>query len=152
MLVSVYSGICVYLSLLHLSNHGSSGALHLICVMFLCRRGFGENEIFGTFQKRDPLETGSMHSSLDPLKRSIHASQKFLQKQMTFSLPILTSFFPRRQKVSVVVGQPIRFKETDTLDDAVVDKNHMLYLTSLRKLYEEYKGQYGDKDVELRIL
>lgn len=113
--------------------------------------GFGENEIFGTFQKHDdPLDTDSTHF-LDPLKRSINASQKILQKKMTFSLPILTHFIPRRQKVSVVVGRPMRFEETDCSDRAV-DKNHRLYLESLRKLYDEYKGQYGDENVELRIL
>ena len=103
-------------------------------------------------QSKDPLNSESAHSVVDPLRKSIHAAQKNLQKKMTFSLPILTNFIPRRHGVTIVVGKPIRFEETNVSDRAAVDKNHKLYLEGLRKLYDEHKGAYGEKGVELRVL
>ena len=46
----------------------------------------------------------------------------------------------------------VRFEDTNGSDQDAVDKNHKLYLESPRKLYDEYKGAYGEEGVELRIL
>ena len=144
---------------LYLSNRKGfvKVAMETGCSIVPCL-GFGENNIFDTAkmaQSKDPLdssESESVHSVVDPLRKSIHAAQKHLQKRMTFSLPILTNFIPRRQGVTIVVGKPIRFEDTNGSDQDAVDKNHKLYLESLRKLYDEYKGAYGEEGVELRIL
>ena len=71
---------------------------------------------------------------------------------MTFSLPILMNFVPRRQGITIVVGKPIRFENTNGSDRAAVDMNHKQYLESLRKLYDEHKGAYGEEGAELRVL
>ena len=141
---------------LYLSNRKGfvKMAMETGCCVVPCL-GFGENSIFGTAmmaQSKDPLDSESTHSVVDPLRKSIHAAQKSLQKKMTFSLPILTNFVPRRQGVTIVVGKPIRFEDTNGSDRAAVDKNHKLYLDSLRKLYDEHKATYGEEGVELRVL
>lgn len=141
---------------LYLSNRKGfiKVAMETGCCVVPCL-GFGENSIFDTAmmaQSKDPLDSESTHSAVDPLRKSIHAAQKSLQKKMTFSLPILTNFVPRRQGVTIVVGKPIRFEDTNGSDRAAVDKNHKLYLDSLRKLYDEHQGTYGEKGVELRVL
>lgn len=100
-----------------------TGAVPVPCL------GFGENDIFKTYESR-----------------SLMYWQERLYKIMSFSLPILTSIFPIRHPIDVVVGEPVGFR------GKTVDECHQEYLEAVRQLYEKHKANYGYKDVPIEFL
>lgn len=103
--------------------------------------GFGENQAFAVAK---PSEPGSKMFML----------QRSLCKLLSFSTPILTSPFPQRKPIHVVVGQPIVFNSLQakltgkTLEEACFQE----YKLALENLYNEHKSMYGYDDVDVEWL
>ncbi|XP_037368939.1 diacylglycerol O-acyltransferase 2-like protein 6 [Talpa occidentalis] len=62
-------------------------------------------------------------------------------------------FLPFNRPITTVVGKPLPIPKIEKPDKKTVDKYHALYTSSLRKLFDEHKVQYGLPETqELTIL
>jgi len=118
-------------------------ALETGCSLVPCI-GFGENDIIETVYDTDVISSSPSKSSYPILLKL----QTLLKNYMTFSLPIATHIFPRRKKLTVVVGNPIQF---DCNKQEGVDECHQRYINAVQELYEKYKEQYGYGNVKLTM-
>ena len=107
--------------------------------------GFGENDLYHTLYDEN-LKTGS-----SDFMSGLFYVQEVMQKFFTFSLPIVTHVFPRRTKISVVVGEPMHFQKVEVIDEEVVNMYHQEYLDTLRQLYDKHKDRFGHGDIPLEI-
>jgi len=103
--------------------------------------GFGENDIFDTY-----VAGGTTTGSTTTLHWARRLQDRFLAL-CSFSAPLWTNLAPNRVPLNVVVGSPIRFGSSTSVDDC-----HALYISALQDLYEEHKDSYGYRDVPLEIL
>jgi hypothetical protein len=108
---------------------------------------FGEVDVFNSLE----VEDGSWLSRLQ--KRFKHFSN--------FGLPIFWArgifnysfgLLPHRKSINTVVGRPIEVEKNPSPSREEVTALHGLYMTELRKLFEEYKEAYcSDKNAVLEI-
>ncbi|KAM5290799.1 diacylglycerol O-acyltransferase 2-like protein 6 [Glossophaga mutica] len=52
-------------------------------------------------------------------------------------------FLPFNRPITTVVGEPLPIPKIKNPDEKTVDKYHTLYISALRKLFDQYKVQYG---------
>ncbi|KAI9006090.1 diacylglycerol acyltransferase [Gaertneriomyces semiglobifer] len=95
---------------------------------------FGENDMFYQVTKESfPF---------------LYEIQQELRKYLTFALPIYWGryglLFPRRVRLTTVVGRPIHVPQNPEPSREEVDKVHAEYTQALVELYTEWKGDYGD--------
>lgn len=105
--------------------------------------GFGENDMFETIDNQsEGLVSGSLYKM-----------QVWMMKKMSFSMPLMTHFFPKRVSLFCVVGRPIHLRDLKCDEPSVelVRKVHGEYVEALKALYEEYKEEYGN-GVELELV
>ena len=95
--------------------------------------GFGENQTFKIY---------------NPPKGSFLAKlQAMLCKWFSFSTPFITSPFPQRKRVHVVVGKPVHFDDSPLS----IEECHAHYLKAVEELYNQHKGKYGHEHIPLEI-
>ena len=51
-----------------------------------------------------------------------------------------------------LVGEPIPVEKRENPSEAQVDDLHQIYMDRLRKLYDDYKPQFGKADIKLVFL
>ncbi|GMH68303.1 hypothetical protein TrRE_jg5716 [Triparma retinervis] len=103
--------------------------------------GFGENELYHTLDNGG----GGMGGGL-------YKAQVWAMKRMSFSFPIMTHLLPRREKIVVVVGEPIggpydqKGRERKIIENPTqeeIDQLHKRYVEGLEKLWNDHKDEYG---------
>ncbi|XP_054430182.1 diacylglycerol O-acyltransferase 2-like protein 6 [Pteronotus mesoamericanus] len=52
-------------------------------------------------------------------------------------------FLPFNRPITTVVGEPLPIPKINKPDEKTVDKYHALYISALRKLFDQHKVQYG---------
>lgn len=90
------------------------------------------------------------------LSQCLSFGPKFLEpwgRKWRFSLGLLygiaKSPIPRRVRLLMVVGKPVKVEKTARSDpnfQAVVDSTHQAYMDALQALYDKHKGLYGWED------
>ena len=58
---------------------------------------------------------------------------------------------PFRKPINVVIGAPIPVERCVNPSRDQVNELHANYISSLRRLYEEYNVAYGDPEIRLAI-
>jgi 2-acylglycerol O-acyltransferase 2 len=100
---------------------------------------FGENRAFSIASVSKPGGT-------------IFKLQHTLCKLFSFSTPLLSSPFPQRNPIHVVVGQPIRFDSLNSKvnDEELVESCFSEYKLAVETLYNEHKSLYGYNQIPLK--
>ncbi|KAI0489820.1 diacylglycerol acyltransferase-domain-containing protein [Xylaria cf. heliscus] len=109
---------------------------------------FGENELYDQLQ---PQEHPFMHKI-----------QMFVLKVWKFTLPFLhgrgifnydVGLMPYRRPLNVVVGAPIKVRQSASVDLEEINRLHGLYVAELQKLWDRYKDEFApDRKEEMQIL
>ncbi|XP_077552101.1 2-acylglycerol O-acyltransferase 2-like isoform X1 [Haemaphysalis longicornis] len=108
---------------------------------------FGENDIFRQLK--------------NPPGSTLRRLQEKLKSIAGFSPPIFYGrgifqytwgYMPFRNKITTVVGKPIRVDKKEDPTEEEVDQLHEEYVASLRQLFENHKEQCGFKERTLRIV
>jgi 2-acylglycerol O-acyltransferase 2 len=144
------------------SLEAQPGTLHLILkdrkgfVKIAVRTGadlvpvvaFGENDLYDQLQPQE-----------HPL---VHKVQMFILKVWKFTVPFLhgrgvfnydVGMMPYRHPLNVVVGAPIKVRQSSHVDDAEIDRLHALYVAEVQKLWDQYKDKFAaDRTEELQIV
>lgn len=103
--------------------------------------GFGENEIF------DTIYASSSDNTMTLWQRMLWNAQQRWMKCFSFSVPIISNIIPNRAKVTVVVGAPIEFDPSSSVDEC-----HALYLKKVKALYDKHKDQLGHGHVPIEFV
>ncbi|KAI0553303.1 diacylglycerol acyltransferase-domain-containing protein [Xylaria curta] len=109
---------------------------------------FGENNLYDQLQ---PQEHPFMHSI-----------QMFILKVWKFTLPFLhgrgifnydVGLMPYRRPLNIVVGAPIKVRQSSSVDMEEINRLHGLYVAELEKLWDRYKDEFApDRKEEMQIL
>ncbi|KAI1170542.1 DAGAT-domain-containing protein [Nemania sp. FL0916] len=109
---------------------------------------FGENNLYDQLQ---PQEHPFMHQI-----------QMFLLKVWKFTLPFLhgrgifnydVGLMPYRRPLNIVVGAPIKVRQSLSVNLEEINRLHGLYVAELQKLWDRYKDEFApDRKEELQIL
>ncbi|KAI1108868.1 diacylglycerol acyltransferase-domain-containing protein [Nemania sp. NC0429] len=109
---------------------------------------FGENDLYDQLQ---PHEYPFMHRI-----------QMFILKAWKFTLPFLhgrgifnydVGLMPYRRPLNIVVGAPIKVRQSSSVNMEEVNRLHGLYVAELEKLWDRYKGEFApDRKQEMQIL
>ncbi|KAI1826420.1 diacylglycerol acyltransferase-domain-containing protein [Xylaria intraflava] len=109
---------------------------------------FGENNLYDQLQ---PQEHPFMHRI-----------QMFILKVWKFTLPFLhgrgifnydVGLMPYRRPLNIVVGAPIRVRQSSSMSNEEINRLHGLYVAELEKLWDRYKDEFApDREEELQIL
>ena len=96
--------------------------------------GFGENELFHTVDNETP-----------GLGRNLYKLQVLMMKHFSFSAPVVTNLLPKREKVVVVMGQPISTKGSKCSEPSqeLIDRIHKEYCEQVERVWNEHKDLYG---------
>ncbi|KAH8158949.1 hypothetical protein CIB48_g9294 [Xylaria polymorpha] len=108
---------------------------------------FGENNLYDQLQ---PQEHPFMHRI-----------QMFILKVWKFTLPFLhgrgifnydVGLMPYRRPLNVVVGAPIKVRQSSSVDLEEINRLHGLYIAELEKLWDRYKDEFApDRKEEMQI-
>ena len=99
---------------------------------------FGENELY------DQLSPDE-----HPL---IHKAQLVIKKLLGFTIPLFfargvfnydVGMMPYRRPLNIVVGRPVKVVQARKPDEAYVDEIHAAYVTELRRIWDEWKGEFA---------
>lgn len=109
---------------------------------------FGENDLYDQLQ---PQEHPFMHSI-----------QMFILKVWKFTLPFLhgrgifnydVGLMPYRRPLNIVVGAPIKVRQSSSVGLEEINRLHGLYVAELEKLWDRYKDEFApDRTEEMQIL
>ncbi|KAI8630425.1 diacylglycerol acyltransferase-domain-containing protein [Xylariaceae sp. FL1651] len=109
---------------------------------------FGENDLYDQLQ---PKEHPYMHKI-----------QMFLLKVWKFTLPFLhgrgifnydVGLMPYRRPLNIVVGGPIKVRQSSSVNAEEINRLHGLYVAELEKLWDRYKDEFApDRKEEMQIL
>ncbi|KAI0537983.1 diacylglycerol acyltransferase-domain-containing protein [Xylaria digitata] len=109
---------------------------------------FGENDLYDQLQ---PQEHPFMHRI-----------QMFILKVWKFTLPFLhgrgifnydVGLMPYRRPLNIVVGAPIKVRQSSLVSLEEINRLHSLYVAELEKLWDRYKDEFSpDRKEELQIL
>ncbi|KAI1334008.1 diacylglycerol acyltransferase-domain-containing protein [Xylariaceae sp. FL0016] len=109
---------------------------------------FGENALYDQLRPRE-----------HPL---VHKLQMFILKVWKFTLPFLhgrgifnydVGLMPYRRPLNVVVGAPIKVRQSDRVVPEEINRLHHLYVQELEKLWDRYKDEFApDRKEEMQIL
>ncbi|KAI0447024.1 diacylglycerol acyltransferase-domain-containing protein [Xylaria telfairii] len=108
---------------------------------------FGENNLYDQLQ---PQEHPFMHRI-----------QMFILKVWKFTLPFLhgrgifnydVGLMPYRRPLNIVVGAPIKVRQSSSVDLEEINRLHGLYIAELEKLWDRYKDEFApDRKEEMQI-
>jgi hypothetical protein len=59
---------------------------------------------------------------------------------------------PFRCRLTVVVGPPLALPQSDSPSEALVQKYLDIYISEMRRIFEQHKAAAGHKDLVLRVL
>ena len=59
---------------------------------------------------------------------------------------------PYRRPLNVVVGRPIKVWQQGKPEDKYVDEVHGLYVEELRRVWEEWRGEFSPGTEEMEII
>ncbi|KAI0159681.1 DAGAT-domain-containing protein [Xylariaceae sp. FL1272] len=109
---------------------------------------FGENDLYDQLQAHE-----------HPM---MHKIQMFILKVWKFTLPFLhgrgifnydVGFMPYRRPLNIVVGAPIKVRQSNSVNQEEIDRLHGLYIAELEKLWDRYKDEFApDRKEDMRIL
>lgn len=109
---------------------------------------FGENDLYDQLQ---PHEYPFMHRI-----------QMFVLKVWKFTLPFLhgrgifnydVGLMPYRRPLNIVVGAPIKVRQSSSVSLEEINRLHGLYVAELEKLWDRYKDEFApDRKDEIQIL
>ncbi|KAJ8106362.1 hypothetical protein ONZ43_g7091 [Nemania bipapillata] len=109
---------------------------------------FGENDLYDQLQ---PQEHPFMHRI-----------QMFILKVWKFTLPFLhgrgifnydVGLMPYRRPLNIVVGAPIKVRQSASVNQEEINRLHDLYVAELEKLWDRYKYEFApDRKQEMQIL
>ncbi|KAI1190012.1 diacylglycerol acyltransferase-domain-containing protein [Nemania serpens] len=109
---------------------------------------FGENDLYDQLQ---PHEYPFMHRI-----------QMFILKAWKFTLPFLhgrgifnydVGLMPYRRPLNIVVGAPIKVRQSSSVSLEEINRLHGLYVAELEKLWDRYKDEFApDRKAEMQIL
>ncbi|KAI0022406.1 diacylglycerol acyltransferase-domain-containing protein [Xylariomycetidae sp. FL0641] len=109
---------------------------------------FGENNLYDQLRPRE-----------HPL---VHRIQMFALRAWKFTLPFLhgrgifnydVGLMPYRRPLHIVVGQPIKVRQSSSVDPDEINRLHGLYVAELQKLWDRYKDEFApDRKEEMQIL
>ncbi|KAI0915113.1 diacylglycerol acyltransferase-domain-containing protein [Ustulina deusta] len=109
---------------------------------------FGENDLYDQLQ---PQEHPFMHRI-----------QMFILKVWKFTLPFLhgrgifnydVGLMPYRRPLNIVVGAPIKVRQSSSVNVEEINRLHSLYVAELEKLWDRYKDEFApDRKEEMQIL
>ncbi|KAI0106209.1 diacylglycerol acyltransferase-domain-containing protein [Nemania sp. FL0031] len=109
---------------------------------------FGENDLYDQLQ---PQEHPFMHQI-----------QMFILKVWKFTLPFLhgrgifnydVGLMPYRRPLNIVVGAPIKVRQSSSVNLEEINRLHGLYVAELEKLWDRYKDEFApDRKEEMQIL
>ncbi|KAI0428099.1 diacylglycerol acyltransferase-domain-containing protein [Xylaria sp. FL1042] len=109
---------------------------------------FGENNLYDQLQ---PQEHPFMHKI-----------QMFVLKVWKFTLPFLhgrgifnydVGLMPYRRPLNIVVGAPIKVRQSSSVNQEEINRLHSLYVAELEKLWDRYKDEFApDRKEEMQIL
>ncbi|KAI0458793.1 DAGAT-domain-containing protein [Xylaria acuta] len=109
---------------------------------------FGENNLYDQLQ---PQEHPFMHRI-----------QMFILKVWKFTLPFLhgrgifnydVGLMPYRRPLNIVIGAPIKVRQSSSVDLEEINRLHGLYVAELEKLWDRYKDEFApDRKEEMQIL
>lgn len=109
---------------------------------------FGENDLYDQLQPQE-------HPFL-------HSIQMFILKVWKFTLPFLhgrgifnydAGLMPYRRPLNIVVGAPIKVRQSSSVDLEEINRLHSLYVAELEKLWDRYKDEFApDRTEEMQIL
>ncbi|KAI0206408.1 diacylglycerol acyltransferase-domain-containing protein [Astrocystis sublimbata] len=109
---------------------------------------FGENNLYD-----------QLHPHEHPF---MHRIQMFVLKVWKFTLPFLhgrgifnydVGLMPYRRPLNIVVGAPIKVRQSSSVDMEEVNRLHGLYVAELEKLWDRYKDEFApDRKEEMQIL
>ena len=94
--------------------------------------GFGETQVFSMYNP----QKGSL----------IYTLQQEICRVLSFSTPILLSPFPRPTPIHVVVGKPVEFDSTKSIEQC-----HAQYVKAVQDLYNQHKKAYDHDHIPLSI-
>lgn len=100
--------------------------------------GFGENRAFSTYLPENGGWMGKF--------------QRVWYQYAKFSLPILTSAWPNKTPLDVVVGEPVSPRKNNVPDLDPVEDLHKRYWKAVEKLYDQHKSRYGYENIPLELL
>ncbi|KAI1636545.1 diacylglycerol acyltransferase-domain-containing protein [Biscogniauxia mediterranea] len=109
---------------------------------------FGENELYDQLRSQE-----------HPV---VHKIQMLILKVWKFTLPFMhgrgifnydVGLMPYRRPLNIVVGAPIKVRQSATVDPEEINRLHDLYVAELQKLWDRYKDEFApNRKEELRIL
>ncbi|KAI1133678.1 DAGAT-domain-containing protein [Nemania abortiva] len=109
---------------------------------------FGENELYDQLQPQE-----------HPF---VHQIQMSILKVWKFTLPFLhgrgifnydVGLMPYRRPLNIVVGAPIKVRQSSSVNLDEIDRLHGLYVAELEKLWDRYKDEFAtDRKEEMQIL
>ncbi|KAI1306939.1 diacylglycerol acyltransferase-domain-containing protein [Xylaria venustula] len=109
---------------------------------------FGENNLYDQLQPQE-----------HPF---VHRIQMFILKVWKFTLPFLhgrgifnydVGLMPYRRPLNIVVGAPIKVRQSSSVNPEEVNRLHGLYVTELEKLWDRYKDEFApDRKEEMQVL
>ncbi|KAI1268947.1 DAGAT-domain-containing protein [Xylariaceae sp. FL1019] len=109
---------------------------------------FGENDLYDQLQAHE-----------HPM---MHKVQMFILKVWKFTLPFLhgrgifnydVGFMPYRRPLNIVVGAPIKVRQSNSVNQEEIDRLHGLYIAELETLWDRYKDEFlPDRKEDMRIL
>ncbi|KAI2635137.1 diacylglycerol acyltransferase [Xylaria nigripes] len=105
----------------------------------------------------------NLYDQLQPQEHPfMHRIQMFILKVWKFTLPFLhgrgifnydVGLMPYRRPLNIVVGAPIRVRQSSSVSMEETNRLHGLYIAELEKLWDRYKDEFApDRTEELRIL
>ncbi|CAJ2513872.1 Uu.00g019910.m01.CDS01 [Anthostomella pinea] len=109
---------------------------------------FGENNLYDQLRpKEHPV---------------VHKIQMFVLKVWKFTLPFLhgrgvfnydVGLMPYRRPLNIVVGAPIKVRQSNTVETEEINRLHGLYVAELEKLWDTYKDEFAlDRREDMQIL
>lgn len=117
---------------------------------------FGETDTYYTINEKPPSSK---------VRRLLERWQRIFVKRLSFAMPLAYGkgvflpwgLLPLPVPIHAVIGDPIPVpKYEGDLDSAefhaLVDKYHSLYVDTLKKLFDDHKEKYADKDAVLEIV
>ncbi|KAI1328371.1 diacylglycerol acyltransferase-domain-containing protein [Xylariaceae sp. FL0255] len=109
---------------------------------------FGENDLYDQVRTQE-----------HPM---MHRIQMFFLKVWKFTLPFLhgrgifnydVGLMPYRRPLNVVVGAPIKVRQSSSVSSEEVNRLHELYVAELEKLWERYKDEFlPNRKEDIQIL
>ena len=92
------------------------------------------------------LNFGESQTFTQVFNQKLRNVQNSMMDVFGYSIPLIAPFFPKRQKLTMVIGaalDPIKIDCDGVEFDRAVDELHTKYIQAIKSLHEEHRKQYG---------